>query len=97
MRALVARSDAVPAGPVPPPSYQPDQLGSWRWVSSISPRQLEVLRLRALGWTVSNVTEHMGIARDTYYNHRAAALGRLGVLSEAEAWTKLGWLVVPEA
>lgn len=52
--------------------------GGERSVSPISPRELEVLHILALGYTNSEVGEQLGISSETVRNHIRNARERLG-------------------
>jgi DNA-binding CsgD family transcriptional regulator len=61
----------------------------------LTPREVELLRWVALGYTREQVMWHMGITKKTYYNHRANALMSLEVNSMINALRCVGWLRVP--
>ncbi|MEN3609323.1 response regulator transcription factor [Plantactinospora sp. ZYX-F-223] len=61
----------------------------------LTPRELEVLRLAGTDATVSAVARRTSLSQGTVRNHLAAAVGKLGVASRAEAYriaTDNGWL-----
>ena len=51
----------------------------------LSPRQLEVLQLRADGYLNKQIADHLGIQEDTVKEHISAALRKLNVKSSAQA------------
>ena len=59
-------------------------------------RQLQVLRLFALGLPVRAAQEMLGISRPTMYRHTQDAYRKLGALCREDAYAALGWLRVPE-
>lgn len=63
-------------------------------VSDLTPRQLEVLRMRAAGITQYDVARRLGISEQTVKNTSRDAYARLDVSGLAEAMNKLGWVQV---
>lgn len=66
-------------------------------VESLSPRELEVLRLAAKGLTNKAIGRALGISDRTVQGHLANIYGKLGVGSRTEAVTEAlrrGWIVV---
>ncbi len=53
-------------------------------VEPLTPRELEVLRRIALGYTNRQIAEEMGISIRTVETHRANLMGKLGVNSRVE-------------
>jgi len=51
----------------------------------LSPRQLEVLQLRADGYLNKQIAHHLGIQEDTVKEHISVALRKLNVRSSAQA------------
>ncbi|WP_299284509.1 response regulator transcription factor [Thermoflexus sp.] len=60
----------------PPPEVSP--------VEPLTPRELEVLRRIALGYTNRQIAEELGISIRTVETHRANLMGKLGVNSRVE-------------
>lgn len=81
---------AVPWGPADPASSPVVK-------KTLTPKQLEVLRLTALGLTIDEVMHEMRIGKARYCTLLAGACERLGVPGGGRiaAWTVLGWLRVP--
>jgi DNA-binding NarL/FixJ family response regulator len=65
--------------------------------SSPTRRQLEVLRLRAMGRTIDEVAATLGSSRNTVTNQIGAAYAALNVSCLPDALRVLGWLRVPPA
>lgn len=63
--------------------------------SRLSPREWECLRADATGRPQKAIAAELGMAYQTFKNHLAEARHKLGVESQAEAFTALGWLRVP--
>ncbi|GBD10111.1 Oxygen regulatory protein NreC [Candidatus Thermoflexus japonica] len=61
-----------------PPPIEPLQ------VEPLTPRELEVLRLIALGYTNRQIAEELGISIRTVETHRANLMGKLGLSSRVE-------------
>jgi len=53
-------------------------------VEPLTPRELEVLRRIALGYTNRQIAEELGISVRTVETHRANLMGKLGVNSRVE-------------
>ncbi|MFN3928074.1 MAG: response regulator [Thermoflexus sp.] len=53
-------------------------------VEPLTPRELEVLRLIALGYTNRQIAEELGISIRTVETHRANLMGKLGLSSRVE-------------
>lgn len=62
---------------------------------TLSPREYEVARLLALGWTGPRIASTLGIHLATVWRHRARAMEKAQVSTLYELWTALGWLRVP--
>jgi two-component system response regulator NreC len=52
--------------------------------NSLTPREIEVLRLTALGFTGAEIAEQLGLSRRTVESHRATIHRKLGMASRAE-------------
>jgi ATP/maltotriose-dependent transcriptional regulator MalT len=90
LAAFPARGDSGKTAPakirVPPSSYP---------VESLSDRELEVLRLVAVGLSDKQAAEKLFIAVGTVKRHLNSAYGKLGVHSRTQALARakeLGWL-----
>jgi DNA-binding NarL/FixJ family response regulator len=55
----------------------------------LTPRETEVLRLVARGYTYAETAEHLGITRHTVHSHIKSSYRKLAVRSAAEAVAKL--------
>lgn len=70
-------------------------------MAPLTPRQWEVLRELALGWSYSESAGHLGITPATVRHHvsgtenEVGIYARLGVSSLTEALRAVGWLRVP--
>lgn len=62
---------------------------------ALSPRQWEILRLRALGGTDESIGLSLGIRRQTVKNHLTVAYRKLSARCLADALRAVGWLQVP--
>ena len=62
----------------------------------LTPRQIEILRLRAQGRLAKEVAGELGLSEVTVKNHATRAYERLNVETAIEAFLVLGWLRVPE-
>lgn len=58
----------------------------------LTPRELEVLRLRSDGLTIKAVAYQLGISSGTVKNICTHAYEKLGVFSFVEAMHELGWV-----
>jgi DNA-binding NarL/FixJ family response regulator len=67
-----------PATPSPPPESGLEPLG-------LTPRELEVLRLLAAGYTNPQICEALYISRKTASHHVSSVLTKLGVRTRVEA------------
>lgn len=74
-RLTASEGDAAPQPPVPPKAPHAD----------LTPREFEVLRLVAKGWTNAHVAEALTITPRTVNAHLTAIYGKLGVTSRAGA------------
>jgi DNA-binding NarL/FixJ family response regulator len=61
-----------------------------------TPRQIEILRLRAMGRTIRQVAIELDVAEQTVKNHLADAYRKMQVSCMQDAFRALGWLRVPE-
>lgn len=61
----------------------------------LTPRQREVLRLKAKGLGYREIAVALRCSPDTVRSHLSSSYDRLGVGSAEEAYAALGWLVVP--
>lgn len=64
-------------------------------MTPLTPREMEVMRLTANGWTWREAIHRMGVTRGTYWDHRKAAYAKLGAECREDAYRALGWLQVP--
>ena len=64
-------------------------------VSSLSPRQLEVLRLAALGLTYAEQAKRLGLSPETVKNYHVRIHDATGCPSLVDVLRHVGWLVVP--
>lgn len=64
--------------------------------SSLTERELAVLRLASDGLTVKEIGPKLGITAKTAKNYLEHAYMRLGVHSRVEAFRAMGWLTVEE-
>lgn len=62
----------------------------------LTPRQLEILMLRATGRTQYDVARSLGISEGTVRNTSKHAFARLDVNGYIEAMNKLGWVHVTD-
>lgn len=62
---------------------------------ALSARELEALRLRALGYPNKQVAAHMRVARSTACDFIKSALVKLDAMTVIESFAALGWLRVP--
>ena len=76
-RARIELSDE-PTTPPAPPEPRLDTLG-------LTPRELEVLRLLAAGYTNPQIGEALYISRKTASHHVSSVLAKLGVATRVEA------------
>lgn len=63
--------------------------------TSLTPRELQVIRLAARGYSKPEIAHRLGNAEGTVRNLAANAYARLGVGTLVEALSALGWLKVP--
>lgn len=63
----------------------------------ISPREMQALRLTAEGLTNKEVAARMGNTVQTTKNQLSEVRRKMGVQSTFEAFTRLGWLSLPDA
>ena len=61
----------------------------------LTERQLELVRLRALGFTFKGAADWMGISMTTAKRELRTVHERLGATCDADIYRDLGWLVVP--
>ena len=61
----------------------------------LSPSQLRIVRMLALGYKRDTIIAMLGIGRATYYGHTQEARRRYGAATMPELWSALGWLKVP--
>ena len=69
-------------------------------VNPLSPREIEILQLVALGKRNQEIAADLGISIQTVKNHISAVLHKLGVPNRTRASTyavRQGWLVLNEA
>lgn len=59
---------------------------------SLTPRELEVMRLRATGLPVKAVADVLGISVQTVKNHQTAAYGKTGASGIVDFFYRYGWL-----
>ena len=52
---------------------------------ALSPRQSEIVRLMALGYTDKAIADHLKIARPTVETHKRTIFARLRVVNRAQA------------
>ena len=65
---------------------------------NLTPRELQVARLFALGRTWEQIMAELGVGfRSTVARHRENALRKADVSTMPELWAKLGWLTVPDS
>jgi len=62
---------------------------------NLTPREYEVARLFALGWTWDEVMAETGIRRATIAKHRGEAVRKVGGRLLVDVWRAIGWLRVP--
>ena len=62
---------------------------------ALSPRQVEVLRLRALGLTNAAIAARLGISSRAVKSDLNGAYGRLDAACLPDALRAVGWLQVP--
>lgn len=62
----------------------------------LTPREVEVMKVSADGWTAVAVGHKLGISPKVVHFHKLNVYRKLGVNSMIEAVKALGWLVVPE-
>jgi DNA-binding NarL/FixJ family response regulator len=82
LEQAVAHARAVTANPVPgtaSPGDAPDA------IRIFTPRERDVLRFLAGGWTDREIAETLFLSRRTVNSHVASILGKLGVHSRREA------------
>jgi DNA-binding NarL/FixJ family response regulator len=63
---------------------------------ALTTRELEVLKLRASGYTNAEIAGRLFLVEQTVNNHVQTAYVRLRVHCLVDACRALGWLVVPE-
>jgi DNA-binding NarL/FixJ family response regulator len=71
--------------------------GAMDQVESLTPREIEVLRLAARGMTNREIGQALEISHRTVQGHLASVYGKLGVSGRTEAVTealKRGWIVI---
>ena len=85
-------------------SVPPEARGAISWAGEqepfgaaerLTPREYEIVRLLALGWTWKRIIGELHIARDTLRHHRQSALRKYEATCLPELWAELGWLQVP--
>ncbi len=60
----------------------------------LTPRQLDVLRIRAMGMSNAQTAEALGMAVQTVKNHQSQAHTRLNVSDLVQAMNAMGWVKV---
>ena len=73
-------SISMPTSPLPTPAMK-----SSTFPAKLTAREVEVLRLLALGWTDSHIAEHLVISVRTVNRHTSSLYSNLGVSSRAAA------------
>lgn len=63
--------------------------------SRLSPRELEVMRLRAQGHKMERIADELGIGVQTVKNYCRSAFSKTGSSSVSEFYVALDWLHVP--
>lgn len=63
---------------------------------SVTNRQAQILKMRAMGYTSEYIGIRLGITESTVKNITAMAYRRLDASCLVDACRELGWLVVPE-
>ncbi len=62
--------------------------------STLTAKQLLILRLAAMGYTNKAIAGHLGVSEQTVKNHRAKVHTRLDVTTLVEAMNALGWVEI---
>ncbi len=83
----VAAGDTVVAPPLLPALVRRTSQRGGRDRTSLTPRELEVLRLLAEGTGTREMATHLAVSPNTIRNHVRAVLGKLGAASRLEAVT----------
>jgi DNA-binding NarL/FixJ family response regulator len=65
-------------------------------MSPLSPRQSQIMRLRARGLTTKEIAHELGISVVTVKNNITFAYAKLGVENLAEFLLAMGWLRLPD-
>lgn len=63
--------------------------------SLLTPREYQVVRLRAIGWTRDQITHELRISKNTVMDHMHNAYDKYGATCLVELLAELGWLNVP--
>lgn len=84
---VVLAARMLPAGQESssPPERQPALDPTLRPVETLTPRELEVLRLAAQGRSVDEIGRRLYLSRNTVKSHLAHAYGKLGAHNRAQA------------
>jgi len=64
---------------------------------NLTPREMEVARLFALGGTYESIAIDLGLSRSTIRHLRGSAMDKCDAGSMHGVWMALGWLRVPGA
>jgi DNA-binding NarL/FixJ family response regulator len=73
--------------------------GEERFLSPLSPREMEILGLVIQGMSNKEIAYHLGISHQTVKNHMTAILGKLGVADRTQAAVyalRHGWVPLRE-
>ncbi len=66
-------------------------------MNPLTPREDEVARLFALGWTWEAIMAELGITRQTVMEHRRHFIAKSGGGTLVDAFRVRGWLTVPDS
>jgi DNA-binding NarL/FixJ family response regulator len=74
---------------------QPVSSSASSWPAALSPREAEILLLRAQGYGNKEVADQLGLSQQTVKNYAFSAYKALDVTGIVGAMWKLGWVTLP--